>query len=677
MERRARKVGKQHGANIMAVQDESRNWQEILTFALAPTTVGVLTLSAWLLSRWQTDPWMSLGSWQLGPRVLGAGLALVATLFGGWQRFVTGFKDVVHRRITVNVFVTAAIFVTVATGEFVPAAVIIFIMAVVGALESYTLDRTRRSIRSLLDLTPPMANVRRGDDEIAVPVADLRTGDIVIVRPGERIPVDGVVVAGTATVNQAPITGESMPVEKFKGHEVFAGTLNEDGRLEIRTTKIGTDTTLAKIVHMVEEAQESKAPIQGIADRFTAWFFPTVVALAIIGYLTTGEVKVAVAVLLVACPCAFAIATPSAVAAGIANMARRAVLIKGGIFFEIAGRIDSLVVDKTGTLTLGRPKVLEVISAEGVQEEEVIRLAAVAEKYSEHPLAKAILALAKERNLDVPDPDEFRIEIGKGIEAAHAGREILVGKDMLLRERGIAIPSRIEKLLTDQSDLGRTAILVARDREVVGLLSIADEVRAETQDAVSALRTLGIGNITMLTGDNSRIARAVASQIGVDEFRADLLPEDKQLAIKEMKREGKTVAMVGDGINDAPALALADVGIVMGGTGTDIAIEAADVTLMDGNLSRLVEFVRMSRKVLRRIKLNIFFSIIYNVIGLTLAMLGHLSPVLAVVFQEAGCITVVFSSTLLLWTKVPGPGLRDRLALTPDQSPEAPKIQAA
>jgi len=639
---------------MMARPNNSRNLQEILIFALVPVIVGALTLASWLLGRWQVGPWLLLGPWQIGPGTLAAGLALVATFFGGWQRFWAGFRDVANRRITVNVFVTLAIFVSIAAGEFLPAAVIILIMAVVAALESYTLDSTRRSIRGLLDLTPPMANVRRGDEEVPVAVAELQYGDIVIVRPGERIPVDGVVTAGAAAVNQAPITGESMPVEKLKGHEVFAGTLNEDGRLEIRTTKIGADTTLARIVHLVEEAQESKAPIQGVADRFTVWFLPAVLVLAVIGYLTSGDVKVAVAILLVACPCAFAIATPSAVAAGIANMARRAVLIKGGIFFEIAGRIDSLVVDKTGTLTLGRPKVLEVISGDGVPKDEVLRLAAIAEKYSEHPLAKAVMALAGEKALEIPDPDEFRIEIGKGVVSSYAGQQIVVGRDVFLREQGIVIPARIEQAVTDQSDLGRTVILVVRSREAIGLLAIADEVRAETVDAIASMRSLGVGKITMLTGDNFKIAQAVASQIGVDEFRADLLPQDKQSAINEMKNKGRIVAMVGDGINDAPALALADVGIVMGGTGADVAIEAADVTLMDGNLSRLVEFVQMSRKVLRRIKINIFFSIIYNVIGLTLAMLGHLTPVMAVIFQEAGCVTVVLSSTLLLWAKVPG-----------------------
>jgi len=282
----------------MKQRSASERREQILVFALVPVIVGALTLAAWLL-----------GLWQVGPSFLPAGLALFAIFFGGWQRLLSGIQDIARRKITVNVFVTVAVVVTIATGDFLPVAMIILIMAVVGALESYTLDKTRRSIRDLLDLTPPTVNVRRGDAEVVVPLAELRTGETVVVRPGERIPVDGVVTAGAATVNQAPITGESIPVEKFKGNEVFAGTLNETGRLEISTNKIGADTTLAKIVHLVEEAQKSKAPIQGIADRFTVWFLPTVLVLAVIGYVASGDVKVAVSVLLVACPCAFAIAT--------------------------------------------------------------------------------------------------------------------------------------------------------------------------------------------------------------------------------------------------------------------------------------------------------------------------------------------------------------------------------
>ena len=618
----------------------SERYREMMVLSLVPALVLALTLASWGLARWQ-----------IGPTFVNAALALIAVLLGGLQRFISGIRDAIRGRITTNVFITVALAVTIAVGEFRPAAVIILIMAVVGALESYTLDKSRRSIRDLLHLTPPTATVRRGDAEATVPVADLQVGDSVIVRPGERIPVDGVVTAGSGTVNQAPITGESMPVEKLKGSEVFSGTLNETGRLEVRTAKTGSDTTLARIVHLVEEAQETKAPIQGIADRFTVWFLPTVLALAVIGYLTSGNIKVAVAILLVACPCAFSIATPTAVTAGIANMARRAVLIKGGIYFELAGKIDTLLVDKTGTLTLGRPRVVEVVGAEGIAEDEVLALAAVAEKYSEHPLAKSVMRLAAERRLTVPDPDEFKIEVGMGVSASQGGAGIIVGKAEFLRERGCTISARLAEEVAAQAERGRTAILVARDQQAVGLVAIADEVRPETSQAVAALKALGVRHISMLTGDNPKVAQAVANQIGVDDFRAGLLPEDKQRVVKELQDQGRTVAMVGDGINDAPSLALADVGIVMGAVGTDVAVEAADVTLMNDDLGRVVDFVQMSRMVLRRIKLNIFFSIIYNAVGLVLGTLGLLTPVLAVLFQEGGCVTVVLSSTLLLWAR--------------------------
>lgn len=627
------------------MQTESSNRRadrrrEIMVLSLVPTLVGALILVSWTLSFWRTVP-----------TFVDAGVALLAILLGGLPRFIGGIKDILGRRITVNVFITVALAATIAVGEFLPAAVIIFIMAVVGALESYTLDKSRRSIRELLDLTPPTATIRRDNGEVKIAVDELRVGDTVIIRPGERIPVDGTVVAGAGTVNEAPITGESMPVEKQKGSGVFSGTLNETGWLEVRADKTGNDTTLARIVHLVEEAQETKAPIQGIADRFTVWFLPTVLVLAIIGYLTSGDIKVAVSVLLVACPCAFAIATPTAVTAGIANMARRSVIIKGGIYFELAGKINTLIVDKTGTLTFGRPKVIEIVATEGVAEQEVLRFAAIAEKYSEHPLARAVLAHADRLRIDTPDPEDFKIEVGMGVTARHGETSIVVGKVDFLRERAVALPEQLAHQVAAQAEQGRTVILVARNSMAIGLVAIADEIRQETSRAVAALKTLGLRKIIMLTGDNPQAAQAVARQIGVDEFRAGLLPEQKQQFIKEKQGQGETVAMIGDGINDAPALALADVGIVMGTAGTDVAIEAADVTLMNDNLFRVVEFVQMSRKVLRRIKLNIFFSIIYNTVGLALGMLGLLTPVLAVIFQEGGCITVVLSSTLLLWAR--------------------------
>ncbi len=620
--------------------DKSGKYREIAVLSIVPCTVGILIAASW-----------ALAYWRIGPYFLDAGLALFATLGGGYLRFVAGFKDIYNRRITVNVFVTVALIATVAVGEFRAAAIIVFIMSVAGALESYTLDKTRRSIRALLDLTPKMVTVRRGEQEVVIPASEVQIGDVVVVRPGGRIPIDGVVIAGESCVNQAPITGESMPVEKSKGGEVFGGTLNETGRLEIRATKVDRDTTLSKIVHLVEQAQGTKAPIQSLADRFTVWFLPAVLVLAIIAFFASGDVKVAVSVLLVACPCAFAIATPTAVTAGISNMARRAVLIKGGIFLELAKKIDVLLVDKTGTFTLGKPKVVKVVAFDGMLEQDVLRLAATAEKYSEHPLARSVMTRAKECGLQVPDPHEFNIEIGMGVTAQWDGKKILVGKDKFLRDKGVCLTEDIAWAVSEQTEQGRTAILVANDLKPVGLIAIADEVRPETPQSIASLKAMGIENITMLTGDNHTVAKTVAKEIGVDDFQAELLPEQKLQFVEKLQKQGRVVGMIGDGINDAPALALADVGIAMGRAGTDVAIETADVTLMNDELSRVVDFMWMSRKVLRRIKLNIFFSIIYNVIGLILAGFGILTPVLAVVFQEAGCITVVFSSTLLLWSK--------------------------
>ncbi len=616
-------------------------YREFAVLAMVPAIVGALIVASW-----------ALGHWEIGPGFVNAGLALVATLFGGWQRFLGGFRDIVRRKITVNVFVAVALIATVAVGEFRPAAIIVFIMSVVGALESYTLDKNRRNIRNLLDLAPQTATVRRGGAEVTIPIGEVAVGTVVVVKPGERVPVDGVVVAGASSVNQAPITGESMPVEKFKGSEVFSGTLNLTGRVEARATKVGLDTTLARIVHLVEEAQGRKAPIQNLADRFTVWFLPVVLVLAIIVFFVTGNLKTAVSMLLVACPCAFAIATPTAVTAGLSNMARRAVLVKGGIFFELAGKIDALVVDKTGTFTLGRPEVLDVLAFDGVPEKEILEMAAVAEKYSEHPLGKAVVNCAKGRGLEVPDPEDFKVEIGRGVVARWKGQDIAVGKEEFLKGKGVSVSAQAGGMVADQTQQGRTAILVARGVEAVGLIAIADEVRPETRAAIGCLRqVMGNRNITMLTGDNALVAGAVASRIGVDSFRAGLLPEQKQEFVSKLQAEGRTVGMIGDGINDAPALALADVGIAMGAAGTDVAIETADVALMNDDLGRVADFMLMSRAVLRRIKLNIFFSIIYNAVGLGLGSLGMLTPVMAVVFQEAGCISVVLSSTLLLWAK--------------------------
>ncbi len=582
-------------------------YRDIVVLSIVPVAVASLVIASWILAYWK-----------IGPYYINAALAVFATVFGGFQRFIAGFKDIFKGKITVNVFVAVALAATLAIGEFRPAAIIVFIMAVAGALESYTLAKTRRSIRDLLDFAPKMATVRKGGEEITVPVSELQAGDIVVVKPGARIPVDGVVTAGASSVNQAPITGESMPVDKLPGSNVFSGTLNESGRLDVRTEKAGEGTTLAKIVHLVQEAQDTRAPIQNIADRFTTWFLPTVIVLAVIAFVTSDDVKVAVSVLLVACPCAFAIATPTAVTAGVSNLARRAVLVKGGIFLELGHKISHLLVDKTGTFTFGKPKVVEIIVFNGSSKDEVLKMACIAEKYSEHPLARSILTVGKERKLEIPDPEHFASATGMGVEAKWNSERILVGKSSFLEDSGIALSASVEQEVELQSKNGRTAVLVACGAGIVGLLAIADEIRPEIPETIRLFRSMGIKKITMLTGDHQQVAAAVAGEIGVDDFQAGLLPEQKQDFVRKLQNEGHIVGMVGDGINDAPALALADVGIAMGAAGTDVAIETADVTLMNDNISGVADFIWMSGKVLRRIKLNIFFSIIYNVIGLAL-----------------------------------------------------------
>jgi len=623
-------------------QTETPAYWDVLVFGLVPIIVLILIITSWALSFFLTEPYIAYVS---------GGIALAATLFGGYTRFVSGFRDMYHRKITVNVFVTVALIATMAVGQFLSAALIVFIMATVGAFESYTLDKTKKNIRSLLDFAPKMANVRRGTEEVAMLAAEVQIGDIVIIRPGERIPVDGIVVTGASSVNQAPITGESIPVEKTAGSEVFSATMNETGHLEVRTTRVGEDTTLARIVHLVEGAQGTRAPIQGIADRFTTWFLPVVLVIAVIGYLLSKDVLVFVSILLVACPCAFAIATPTAVTAGISNLARRGVLIKGGSFLELSGKLDTLLVDKTGTFTLGRPKVVEVIARPGYQESDVVLLAATGEKFSEHPLARAILAAAAARNITVPDPDEFKSETGMGISARSGEHNLIIGKPEFLEIKGVHLGEEVLGIITKQTDLGRTVIMVTRDSTVAGLIAIADEVRPGTAEAIAALRKMGVKNIVMLTGDNATVANAVSSSIGIDGYQANLLPEQKLDVVTELQAKGQIVGMIGDGINDAPALAKADVGIAMGASGTDVAIETSDVTLMKDDLWQFVDFVWMSKKVIRRIKINIGLSMVYNAIGLLLGVQALLSPITATLYQEAGCISVVFSSILLLWAK--------------------------
>ncbi|MHB8130527.1 MAG: heavy metal translocating P-type ATPase [Mobilitalea sp.] len=620
---------------------KSTNLHEILRLAFWPVVILLLILASFALNHYD-----------LVPFYVTASLALIGTFLGGTWRFVDGIKCLFRGKITVNVFVTVSLTATMLIGEFLSAAIVIFIMTVADAVEEYTLDKSRSGIKGLLDLAPQTATLSTGNTEEIISVETVKIGDTLIIKPGERIPVDGIVLSGSASINESAITGESVPALKTAGSSLYAGTLNETGRLEFQATKVGADTTLAKIVHRIEEAHELKAPVQKLADRFTAWFLPIVLLAAILGYFTTRSLQSAVSILLVAAPCALSIGTPTAVTAGIANLSRRGVLIKGGLYFELAGKVNALLVDKTGTFTIGHPTVLDIIPFQNTKEDELLRFAAIAEKHSEHPLSKAVLSAAEDKNISIPDPEEFVSEVGMGVTAITDSHRISVGRLSFLSSKGANISSTVKKAIDAQDKLGRTSILVSRDDQIIGLIAIADDLRPESKNAVAAINAvLGEGNIHMLTGDNEASAKAIAKQIGVTNVHAGLLPEDKQEYVRKLQKEGLKVAMIGDGINDAPALALADVGIAMGSSGTDVAIETADVALMNDDLTRVAEFMSLSKTVVRRIKLNIFFSMAYNLVGIILGNLGLLNPVLAIIFQEAGTITVIISSTLLLWAK--------------------------
>jgi Cd2+/Zn2+-exporting ATPase/Cu+-exporting ATPase len=520
-------------------------------------------------------------------------------------------------------------------------------MRVSDYLEGLTTDRSREAIRALMRLAPDAAHRLQDGEEEDVPVEALHSGDWLIVRPGERVPADGQVEKGTAAVDQSPITGESVLVDKQPGSPVFAGTIVHGGALTMRVIRAGADTTLGRIIQLVEEAEAHKAPVQRLADRFTAWYIPVVVGAAALAYLLGRDLTAAIAVLLVSCACAIALATPTAVIAAVGGAARRGILIKGGHYLELLARVDTVVMDKTGTLTFGRPVVTDVVALNGQTEEDVLRLAATAEQLSEHPVAAAVRQVARERGLTSSAPDEFRALVGLGVRALSDGARLLVGNRQLLERERIRLSSAAEARTAAWQAAGKTAFYVVLDGDVVGLLAVADSPRPEVPEALAALRRLGIEHLLLLTGDHERTGRALARRLGI-EYRAELLPEDKIAAVKALQDEGHTVLMVGDGVNDAPALAQADVGVAMGVAGTDAALEAADVALMHDDWRALPEAVQIGRRSFRVIRQNLGLGVLYNMVGITLAAVGILPPVAAAAGQSIPDLLIMLSSARLL-----------------------------
>ncbi len=607
------------------------------------------------------------------------GLATAVQVVAGGQFYRRAWLNLRHGSANMDVLVamgtTAAYGFSVASAfwiggdhNYYEAAGVILTLIILGKLlEAIAKGRTSEAIKKLMGLQPRTARVLRAGQEVDVPVEEVRTGDLLAVRPGERIPVDGEVVSGQSAVDESMLTGESLPVDKNPGDAVTGATINKNGALVVRATKIGSETALAQIIKMVEDAQGSKAPIQRLADVIANYFVPAVMGIALVVFAGwwalagdwQGGLQAAIAVLVIACPCALGLATPTAVMVGTGKGAEHGILFKGGEYLEKAHRIQTVVLDKTGTITRGEPELTDVIAL-GLPETDLLRLAAAAEAPSEHPLGQAVVRGARQRRLDLPVCTDFSAVPGLGLTARVEGRRVLVGNRRLMRDQGIDQATAAAAMAALEGE-GKTAMLVAVDGALAGVVAVADTIKPTSREAIAELRGMGI-EVIMLTGDNQRTAEAIARQVSVDRVLAEVLPEDKATHVQKVKADGKVVAMVGDGINDAPALATADLGLAIG-TGTDVAMEAASVTLMSGDLKGIPAAIRLSRETMATIRQNLFWAFIYNLIGIPVAALGLLNPMLAGGAMAFSSVSVV-SNSLLLKRYNPKQTAQSRLALT-------------
>jgi Cu+-exporting ATPase len=535
---------------------------------------------------------------------------------------------------------------------FEASAVIITLILLGKYLEAVAKGKTSEAIKKLMGLSPKTARVLRNGQEVDILIDEVQLGELIIVRPGEKVPVDGIIKEGNSSLDESMLTGESLPVEKTVGDQVIGATINKFGAFTFEATKIGKDTVLAQIIKMVEDAQGFKAPIQKLADQVASVFVPAVIAIALITfgiwYFTSGDLSKsmisAVAVLVIACPCALGLATPTAIMVGTGKGAENGILIKSGEHLETAYKLNTIVLDKTGTITKGQPEVTDIKAVGRLAGGEILQLAAVAEKKSEHPLAAAIYQHGLDKLGQVSDPDKFEAIPGKGVRAEVQGKEILIGTRKLMNEKQIAL-GETEILISRMEDEGKTAMLMAVNNTLEAIIAVADTLKESSRAAIAEFKKMGL-EVYMITGDNQRTARAIADQVGIDQVLAEVLPENKAEEIRKLQQAGKIVAMVGDGINDAPALATADIGMAVG-TGTDVAIEAADITLMRGDLRAVSSAIRLSRKTIIKIKQNLFWAFFYNIIGIPFAALGLLSPIIAGGAMAFSSVSVVTNSLSL------------------------------
>lgn len=548
-----------------------------------------------------------------------------------------------------GLLVSIALIAAIIIKEYFAAGEIAFIMMIGEVLEDRTVRKAHEGLKKLIQLTPQTGIIRTEEGEKEIPTSEIKVGDILLVKPGESIPIDGVIISGESTVNQAIISGESMPINKSTGDEVFVGTLNQYGVIEVRATKVGGDTSLSKLIRLVKESEQKKAPVTRIADRIANIIVPLALLLAVITYFVTRDVTRAVTILVVFCPCALVLATPTAIVAGIGNAAKNGVLIKGGEVLEKIYKITTITFDKTGTITYGKPEVTEVISfGPDYSSEEVLRIAAISEKFSEHPLGKSIVNKAVENGLELCDPEDFVIVIGKGVLAQVNNLKVFVGNLKLISDNSVNISNEIKDKIKEYERLGKTVMIISIDAKIVGLINVADKIKETTPDTIKSLYKLGIEDIALLTGDNKITATAIAAKAGINYVYAEQLPEDKVRVVEDYIGKNKIVCMIGDGINDAPALARADIGIAMGVLGSDIALETADIALMSDDISKIPELFILSKKVFSTIKINIVISMVINIVAVILAVTGLIDPVVGALVHNMSSILVVLNSSTLI-----------------------------
>jgi Cd2+/Zn2+-exporting ATPase len=602
---------------------------------------------------WWRAPWLPVVAVValviVGWRLHSEGVLIAATVLAVYPIVWAALKSLARRQVNADVLVATGVIASASIGQFLAAAEVALIMRIGELLEHFTIERARRSIGSLMEHMPLVARVRRGSVEDEVPVEQVEIGNLCVVRPGEKIPVDGVVESGQSSVNQAAVTGESAPADKAAGDEVFSGTLNVSGALIVRATRIAAESTLARIAALVEAAQQREAPIQRTLDRWARWMVPLMITLALLTLAFTSDMTRAITVLIVACPCALVLATPTAIVAAIARAAREGVLIKGGQYLEAAGRLKAVVFDKTGTLTRGEPSVTDVKQfCPDHSVAEMVALAAVAEKMSQHPFGRAVVEHAGDMQLAVPDPTAFEAHHGEGVSAQHNGQRILVGKRSLLERHDVTLDANHSEHMDEHEAHGHTTLMVAHDGKVCGTICVSDEPRAQAGNAVTELRRLGIEKIVMLTGDNPRVARSIATRLGIADVEAGVMPERKAERIESLRQAHGAVAMVGDGVNDAPALATADVGVAMGVSGTDAAHDAADIALIADDLRKVAFAVGLSRHTLRIIRQGLVFALLFNVAMISSAMHGVVSLIGGAIAHQISSLVVILNAMRLL-----------------------------